>query len=123
MAEGQQRDRPDDRDFAIIADNVYQQLCSLGGEWQNIVALAEKVKSYGQLSSSDVAYIAEAVLLEMGYIERDPHSIRVKLSPLGRERCGRGIIIPPSNFKAIVNIVEQISLRDRVEIRKTPESD
>jgi hypothetical protein len=75
-----------------MANNVFRQLCSLGGEWQDIRALAENVKAYP--NKDDVAYIAESVLVDMQYIERDPNSNKVRLTQPGRENCDTGIEIP-----------------------------
>ena len=65
----------DEKDYAIIASNVFHQLCMIGGEpeWHDIRQLAENLKAYE--NRADVAYIAEVILIEMQYIERDPHSI------------------------------------------------
>lgn len=49
----------------------------------------------------DVAYIAEPVLMDKHYIERDPHSHNFKLTVLGRENCGRAIDIPPSDIQRL----------------------
>jgi len=67
MTEGQAHDEYDERDWAIIANNIFKQLCSLGEGWYNIRALANEVRAYE--NSADVAYITEAVLLEREYIE------------------------------------------------------
>jgi hypothetical protein len=50
----------------------------------------------------EVSYIAEAFLLdELNFIERDLHNNNVRLTPLGREKCGKGIDIPPSDIQKL----------------------
>lgn len=92
----------DEHDNMIMANNVFMQLCLLDREdrennrepqWQDIVAFADRVRAYD--NRVDVAYIAETGFLdERGFIERDPHNTNVRLTPLGRENCNRGIDIP-----------------------------
>jgi hypothetical protein len=67
----------------------------IGGEWHTVNPLAEQVGAYD--NKDDVAYIAETVLVNMQYIERDPRTNNVRLTPVGRQNCGRGIEIPPSD--------------------------
>ena len=40
--------------------------------------------AFSFLCISDVAYVAEAILLDMRFIERDPHTNNVRLTPFGR---------------------------------------
>jgi hypothetical protein len=98
MADNQLRVPYEERDFATMASNVFHRLCEPDEEdrrtnrepqWHDIRVLAEELKAFE--NRSDVAYIAEAVLVgELQYIERDPHSINVRLMPLGRQNCGKG---------------------------------
>jgi hypothetical protein len=87
----------DRRDYAIIANNVYLQLCSLGDGWYDIRPLAEQLRAY--TNADDVAYIAETVLVSMQYIIRDPQNRNIRLTSVGREHCSRGIEIPPSDIQ------------------------
>jgi hypothetical protein len=52
-----------------------------------------------------VAYISETILLELGYIERDPHNKNVRLTPLGLQNCGKGIRIPPSDIQKLKKLL------------------
>jgi hypothetical protein len=58
----------DDRDMAIMVNNVFHQLCTLGGEWHDIRTLAANVGAIP--NTNDVAYISEAILVEQQFIER-----------------------------------------------------
>jgi hypothetical protein len=89
----------DERDHAIMANNIFHRLCERGGEWHNITVLAQEVGAYG--NTAHVASIAQAYLLEMHLIERDPSSNNVKLTPLGMVNCARGIDIPPSTIQRL----------------------
>lgn len=104
MTDSQQLVPYNERDYAIMVNNVFIQLCQLDVEdrrsntepqWQNIKDLADRLRAYD--NRVDVAYLAEETLLdERGFIERDMHSINVRLTPLGRENCGTGIDIAHS---------------------------
>ena len=94
--------RYDRRDYAIIANNVYIQLCSLGDDWHDI---RPQLRAYP--NADDVAYIAETVLVSMQYIIRDPQNRNVRLSPLGRQHCSRGIEIPPSDIQRLRRLLGQ----------------
>jgi len=117
MADNQRRVPYDERDWAEMANNVFHQLCEREAGWQDITELAKDVKAYD--NTTDVAYTAEVVLLEMKYIERDPYSINVRLTPLGRENCGRGISIPPSDIQKLRRLFEKTVIRDKVAIKVT----
>lgn len=85
----------DERDNAIMASNVFHQLCDkdredsrIGKEpkWLDIVKLANEVRAFD--NRIDVAYLAEYNLLdEMGFIERDLHNTNVRLNKKGRDNC------------------------------------
>ena len=50
----------------------------------------------------DVAYLAETTLLDqLKYIDRDIHSKNVRLTPLGRQNCDKGIPILPSDIQKL----------------------
>jgi hypothetical protein len=115
MADNQQRVPYEERDFAIMADNVFKQLCEREPGWHDIRVLAEGVQAYG--NSIDVAYIAEDVLMERQYIERDAYTINVRLTPLGRQNCGRAIEIPPSDIQRLIRIFENVRKKDKVAIK------
>ncbi len=97
-----QPERPpyDERDYAIIANNVLNQLCHLPDGWHDIRPLAKTVGGY--TNSDDVAYIAEIVLSEKEYTERNPENHDVRLTKLGRDNCGRDIEIPPSDIQRLM---------------------
>ena len=107
MANDQGRIPYDEHDNAVIANNVYHQLCEMDQEdrannreprWQDINTLAETLRAYD--NRIDVAYLAEERLLdELGYIERDRHNNNVRLTEPGRQNCERGINIPPSSHQ------------------------
>ena len=115
MTEDQAHDGYDERDLAIMAGNIFNRLCALDEGWYDIRILANEVKAYE--NRSDVAYIAEAVLVEKGFIERDPYTINVRLTPLGRQSCGTGIEIPPSDIQSLRGIVENVTIIDKVEAK------
>ena len=98
----------DERDYAIMTNDVYLQLCQMDREDRNvrepklhdITTLAENVGVFD--NRAEVAYLAETTLLdELGYIERDIHNKNVRLTPLGRQNCDRGIDIPPSHIQKL----------------------
>jgi hypothetical protein len=87
------------RDYAIIANNVFRQLCNTDPKSQDINRLAAEVGAYDY--KNDVAYIAEQVLLQLHFIERDPHNKLVRLTKLGKENCRKGIDIPPADIQKL----------------------
>lgn len=95
----------DERESAIMVSNIFHRLCVLdrGREsgWHEIKALAEELKAFDKMS--DVAFLAEEILLEREFIERDAHSNNVRLTPLGRQNCAKGIDIPPSDIQRLRN--------------------
>jgi hypothetical protein len=93
----------DERDYAIMANNVFHGLCVTRREWHDIRVLAQEVRAYG--NTTHVSYIAEAFLLEMQFIERDPHTNKVRLTPLGRQNCARGIEFPPSDIQRLKRLL------------------
>jgi hypothetical protein len=98
-----------------MANNVYHQLCEREAGWYDITELAREVKAYE--NSNDVADIAEVVLLERRYIERDLFSLNVKLTQLGRENCVRGISIPPSDIQKLIELFEKTRVKDKISIK------
>ncbi|MGA9151201.1 MAG: hypothetical protein WBZ36_11535 [Candidatus Nitrosopolaris sp.] len=50
---------------------------------------------------TDVVYIAEQVLLDRNFSQRHTHNNNVRLTPLGRENCNKGIDIPPSDIQKL----------------------
>ena len=88
------------RDYAAIAEHVFHELCNRDPQWQDINTHANKVNAYN--NKTDVANIAEQVLLQqLHFIERDLHNNNVRLTPLGRENCAKGIDIPPSDIQKL----------------------
>lgn len=99
----------EERDDAISANNILMQLCILDREdrdagrppaWHDITTLAEYVRGFE--NRTDVAYIAEERL--RGLIERDPQNQNVRLIEEGRQKCHKGIDIPPSSNQARVRL-------------------
>lgn len=90
----------DERSYNIMANNIFNRLCAMQGEgWHDITTLSEQVRGFD--SSTDVAYLAEAALVERQYIERDPLTNNVRLTPVGRQNCGIGIEIPASDIQRL----------------------
>lgn len=98
----------EERDYAIMANNVYLQLCQMDREdrnvresqWHEITTLAERVGAFD--NRIDVAYLAETTLLdELRYMERDINNKNVRLTLLGRQNCDKGIDIPPSDIQKL----------------------
>jgi hypothetical protein len=90
----------DERSYNIMANNIFSRLCAMQGEeWHDITTLSEQLKGFDK--STDVAYLAEAALVERGYIERDPLTNNVRLTPEGRQNCATGIEIPPSDIQRL----------------------
>ena len=97
----------DERDFGIMANNIFHELCELDRNdrengrppaWHDIGKFAEKLKAYD--NDVDVAYITETILdEERRFIERNRQNNDVRLTDLGRQNCDRGIDIPPSNYQ------------------------
>jgi hypothetical protein len=97
-----------ERDVAIMANQVFHRLCELDEEdrrnnedarWQNIGPLAEEVEAIGD--KAHVAYIAEHALLLLGFIQRNVQNTKVKLTKPGRENCVKGIDIPRSDIQKL----------------------
>ena len=99
----------EERDDAIVANNILMQLCILDREdrdagrqpaWHDITTLAKHVRAFD--NRTDVAYIAEERL--RGLIERDPQNQNVRLTEEGRQMCRKGIDILPSSNQARVKL-------------------
>ncbi|HEY7080730.1 MAG TPA: hypothetical protein VH500_13580 [Nitrososphaeraceae archaeon] len=108
MTNVQRRIPYDERDYAIMANNVYNQLCRMDREvgikngepqWHDIITLAEMVGEFD--NRVHVAHLAETVLEERGYLERDKQNKNVRLTLLGRQNCDNGIDIPPSDIQRL----------------------
>jgi hypothetical protein len=89
----------EDRDYAAIAEHVFHELCNRDPQSQDINTLANEVNGYN--NKTDVANIAEQVLLQLHFIERDPGNNNVRLTLQGRKNCGKGIYIPPSDIQKL----------------------
>lgn len=90
----------DRRDDWVIANNIYHELCELDANdrqtdndsaWYDLRALVkERLEAYHV--KDDVLHLAEDILEhERKFIERDPHTLNVRLTGLGRANCGRQI--------------------------------
>lgn len=90
----------DRRDDWVIANNIFHELCELDANdrqtdndsaWYDLRALVkERLEAYHV--KDDVLHLAEDILEhERKFIERDPHTLHVRLTGLGRANCGRQI--------------------------------
>jgi hypothetical protein len=97
MSEPQRRPDYNERDASIIANNIFKQLCDLPESWHDMRPLAKNVGAF--TNSSDVAYIAEAILEHSGFIERNPENHDIRLTGPGRDNCRVGIEVLPSDLQ------------------------
>lgn len=90
----------DRRDDWVIANNIFHELCELDANdrqtdndsaWHDLRALVkERLEAYHV--KDDVLHLAEDILEhERKFIERDRHTLNVRLTGLGRANCGRQI--------------------------------
>lgn len=87
------------RDDWVIANNIFHELCELdandrqadNNSWLDLRVLVKKrLEAYHV--KEDVLRLAEDILEhERKFIERDPHTLNVRLTGLGRANCGRQI--------------------------------
>ena len=88
------------RDDWVIANNIFHELCELdandrqvdnNSSWLDLRVLVKKrLEAYHV--KEDVLSLAEDILEhERKFIERDPHTLNVRLTSLGRANCGRQI--------------------------------
>ena len=88
------------RDDWVIANNIFHELCELdandrqadnNSSWLDLRVLVKKrLEAYHV--KEDVLSLAEYILEhERKFIERDPHTLNVRLTGLGRANCGRQI--------------------------------
>jgi hypothetical protein len=88
------------RDDWVIANNIFHELCELdandrqadnNSSWLDLRVLVKKrLEAYHV--KEDVLSRAEDILEhERKFIERDPHTLNVRLTSLGRANCGRQI--------------------------------
>ena len=88
------------RDDWVIANNIFHELCELdandrqvdnNSSWLDLRVLVKKrLEAYHV--KEDVLRLAEDILEhERKFIERDPHTLNVRLTSLGRANCGRQI--------------------------------
>ena len=117
MADDQRKFPYNERDWAIMANDIFRQLCSIGPGWHDISLLTVNV--IADEDKVDVAYIAEDVLVGTGYIERDMHTINVRLTELGRQNCDRDIEIPPSYIQRLRTLLEIVHVSDRLDLEVT----
>ena len=89
---------------------LFHLLCSMDEEdrkknreshWHDTTAFKGGLKAFG--NTIDAIYIAEAILLEIQYIERDPQTNNIRLTKLGRDNCGNPIEISPSDVDKMVD--------------------
>jgi hypothetical protein len=95
----------DNRDYWIIANNIFHRLCGLDKEdrdarrdpaWHDLRSIAKELGAYE--IREDVLHIAEDILeQEKGFIERDPHTFNVRLTDPGRTSCGRRLEVSPTD--------------------------
>jgi hypothetical protein len=96
---GDQRPPYDSRDYEIMANNIFHELCELDRDdrgherppaWHDITVLADRLRAYD--NRVDVAYLTETILHdERGFIVRDPKTNNVSLTRSGRANCNRRI--------------------------------
>ena len=90
----------DRRDDWVIANNIFHELCEIDANdrqtdndsaWYDLRALVKgRLEAYHV--KDDVLHLAEDILEhERKFIERDPHTLNVRLTGLGRANCGRQI--------------------------------
>jgi hypothetical protein len=90
-------DRSDDW---VIANNIFHELCELDSNdrqsgndpaWHDLRSLVrERLEAYH--INEDVRQLAEDMLeRERRFIERDPHTFKVRLTGQGRANCGKQI--------------------------------
>ena len=88
------------RDDWVIANNIFHELCELDANdrqadndpaWCDLrVLVRERLGAYHV--KEDIRHLAEDILEhERRFIERDPHTLNVRLTDLGRANCGRQI--------------------------------
>jgi hypothetical protein len=89
------------RDDWVIANNIFHELCELdandrqannnNSSWLDLRVLVKKrLEAYHV--KEDVLRLAEDILEhDRKFIERDPHTLNVRLTGLGRANCGRQI--------------------------------
>jgi hypothetical protein len=98
----------DEHDYGVIANAIFTELClrdkddRIAGRdpaWHNLRELVrDRLGAYR--IENDVQHLAEDLLQdERGFIERDPHSLNIRLTRLGRENCNIGIDVPPSTHQ------------------------
>jgi hypothetical protein len=85
----------DSRDYEIMANNIFHELCELDRDdrgherppaWHDIAVLADRLRACD--NRVDVAYITETILQdERGFIVCDPKTNNVSLTILGRNNC------------------------------------
>jgi hypothetical protein len=89
----------DKQDEVIMANNIFVRLCELDKQdremgrdasWSDLKDIAQKLKGFHV--HEDVRQLAQDILEnEKGFIERDPHTFRVRLTGAGRKNCGTRI--------------------------------
>ena len=88
------------RDDWVLANNIFHELCELDANdrqadndsaWHDLrILVKERLETYHV--KENILRLAEDILEhERKLIERDPHTLNVRLSPLGRANCGRQI--------------------------------
>jgi hypothetical protein len=89
---------------------LFHLLCSMDEEdrkknresqWHDTKSFTEGLKAFGD--AIDAVYIAEAILLEIQYIERDPQTNNIRLTKLGRDNCSNPIEISPSDIDKMLD--------------------
>jgi hypothetical protein len=90
----------DRRDDWVLANNIFRKLCELDANdrqadndsaWHDLrILVKERLESYD--FKENILHLAEDILEhERKLIERDPHTLNVRLSGFGRANCGRQI--------------------------------
>jgi hypothetical protein len=104
-----QNDVSNSREKAWNYSILFNRLCSLDEldkrnnlepQWVNITDLGDDLKAFN--NATDAAYLAEAILLDIQYIERDPYTNNVRLTKRGRDNCQNSIEISPTNVEKLI---------------------
>ena len=84
----------------VIANNIFHELCELDANdrqadndpaWHDLSVLVRKRLGAYHIKE-DIRHLAEDILeRERKFIERNPHTLNVRLTGLGRANCGRQI--------------------------------
>lgn len=97
----------DHKDYETIANNIFERLCERDkrdresgkvANWHDLRGIVTKLRGFHV--PTDVRALAEDILEnEKKYMERDPHTFQVRLTELGRQNCGKRVVVTPQDKK------------------------